>query len=154
MHTWLAHLEDSGLSRWVAQSPTVLGGISGLHIIGFTIVLGSAVLVNLRILGGLLADQPLSAVVRASSRVIAVGVFLSAVTGFLLFTNRATEAASNNVFRLKIALAVVAVAVHAALVSPLGSPERLPATARWRGAASLALWISLAVTACAYILLE
>ena len=88
-----------------------------------------------------------------AGRAIAAGLLLSVSTGVLLFAPRAVSAGHNPTFQLKMALLVAAATLQFAMVRPLArtagtSTRRLP------GAIALSLWAWLAVTACAFILLE
>jgi hypothetical protein len=81
-----------------------------------------------------------------------LGLAISVSTGLLLFAARATEVSMNGTFRLKMLLLVLAAFVHF-VVQPsvaAGAPQRVRAAS----AIGLALWLGLAVTACAFILLE
>jgi hypothetical protein len=73
-----------------------------------------------------------------------IGLAISVTTGVLLFAARATDVSANATFQLKMLLLLVAVVCHFA-VAP---------RARAGAVVSLAAWLALAVTACAFILLE
>jgi hypothetical protein len=59
-HSWVAHA--------VGESQMLTASLSSLHLIGLTLVLGSAVLSNLRVMGLLLADLPVPDVTRPAWR--------------------------------------------------------------------------------------
>ena len=77
------------------------------------------------------------------------------MTGGLLFSARAVEAAANGWFQLKMLLLVIA-AVFQFTILAAAARERPVARNLIvaSGAAGLMLWLGLAVTACAFILLE
>src|SRR5437870_4541627 len=106
-HSWLAHT--------VGESQMLTASLSAIHLIGFTMVMGSAALSNLRILGVALVELPAIEVTRPASRTLALGLLISVVTGFLLFSPRASGAAANSTFRLKLSLILVAALTHFAL---------------------------------------
>ena len=92
---------------------------------------------------------------RPAGRLIAVGLTVSAITGLLLFAGRASEIAVNGIFQTKMSLIVIAVIWHLLVHRRIAEAEvQSPQVARALGVVGLALWLGLAVTACAFILLE
>jgi len=61
------------------------GALSSVHVIGFTLVTGGALVANLNLLGVLFPGRPPIEVTRPASRGIAAGLAISALTGLLLF---------------------------------------------------------------------
>jgi hypothetical protein len=115
------------------------GLLSATHLVGMTLVGGGALIAGLRRAGLLLADQPLAAIGLTSRRLITIGVSLSIATGLLLFSARASTAAVNGTFQLKMCLVAIAVALHV--------------TRRAEAVSSL-LWYAVILAGCAFILLE
>ena len=83
-----------------------------------------------------------------------VGLAISIATGVVLFSARATEVAENGTFRLKMLLLVLAVLIHFVFQAPEAKRVDAPRRVRTASAVSLTLWLGLAATACAFILLE
>jgi hypothetical protein len=81
-----------------------------------------------------------------------LGLAISASTGALLFSARAVEVAANPTFRLKMTLLLGATAFHFAVTRRFAAGAAT--LTRAVGAVGLLLWAALAVTACAFILLE
>ena len=155
MHSLLDWIEATSVARHVADSATLTAWLSAVHVLGFTLVMGSALVANLRALGALLPRTPVRDVVTPANRAILVGLAISVVTGGLLFSARAVEAAANGTFRLKMLLLILAAAFQFTILRAVAARE--PPAARGpfaAGAAGLLLWLGLAVTACAFILLE
>ena len=151
----LSALQSSWLARAVAESQMLTASLSALHLIGFTLVMGSAMVSNLRLVGVLFADQPAAEVTRPARRALLFGVCLSAVTGSLLFMPRAASAMTNDFFRVKIALLVVALLFLVTVQSRVARrASTAPGTARVAGATGLALWFGVALAASAFILIE
>lgn len=144
----LSWIESTNLARTVGSSVGITASLSAIHVIGFTLVTSGALLANLRALGALFRASAIADVVRPANTAILMGLAISAPTGALLFAARATEVGSNGIFQLKMLLLVAAAAVHFVIHRRPG--VHVPATA----ALSLCLWLGLAVTACAFILLE
>ena len=129
--------------------------LSAIHVIGFTLVMGSALVANLRMLGVVLPQRTAAEIVAPASRVIVLGLAVSMATGALLFSARATSAAANSTFQLKMLLLLSAATFHFAVAARLvrvsGTKARVFKVVAVVG---LALWIGLALAACAFILFE
>ncbi len=148
-------LQASSLARAVGESQLATAGLSAVHLVGFTLVMGSALVSNLRLAGALLVERPASETVVPSTRVLVIGLLVSAVTGSLLFLPRAASAAANGIFQIKITLLVLALAVHVMVVCRLATrPGASIVAARVAGVVGLALWAGVAVAGCAFILVE
>jgi hypothetical protein len=151
MEAFLAVLESSALGRAVAESLLLTASLSAAHVVGFTLATGGALVANLRRLGVLLADRPVLQVTSPASRILVFGLAISIATGSLLFAGRATTAAGNGIFQVKMLLLVAAVASHFVAQR---TDTRQPHRAAAAGALGLALWTALSGAACAFILLE
>ena len=155
MQQLFASLEASGFARAVGESPSLTAGLSALHVLGFTLVMSAGMAWSLRASGLLLAAAPVASIARPASRLLVVGLAVSLLTGFALFAPRATSTAVNGVFQLKLVLlllaAITQLLFNAKALGPSGlSVGRL----RAGGVSGLVLWLSLAVTACWFILFE
>ena len=145
MDAALTWYQNSAVASAVGNSPTVTAVLSAFHALGFTFIMGGALFANLGKLGVLFPSRPVHEVAGPGSRLIALGLVLSLPTGLLLFGPRALVAAHNSTFQLKLLLIIIASAVQFGL---------LRRGTRAVGALGLALWVGLALTACAFILLE
>jgi hypothetical protein len=110
--TWL---QETPFAQWVASDPSLLAypTILTLHTAGMAIVVGTCVVMDLRLLG-IGGDVPLSALGRAP-RLVWTGFAINAATGLALFTTDAEHKAVQTVFFVKLALIFVALAVYARL---------------------------------------
>jgi hypothetical protein len=151
----LASLETSRVAVVVGQSISITAWLSALHLVGMTIVTGGIVVSALRLLGVLLADEPVAVVAAAASRGVGVGLGLSVTTGVLLFAPRASSAAANEFFQVKMLLLVAGVAFHVLWYRHVAE-QGLSTTRSQRlsGLVALLLWIGVALAGCAFILLE
>ncbi len=148
-------LESTGMARTVSGSLLLTAALSAVHLLGFTLVSGGASVVHLRLAGAMLRRTELLDVARPAGRVVALGLALSVMTGVVLFAGRASSIAANEIFQTKMLLLVIAVAWQLALHRRLARTATLsPRAARALGFVGLALWLGLAVAACAFILLE
>ena len=153
--TALAWLESTGIAQAISGSLPLTASFSAAHLLGYTLVLGGALVMHLRLVGAMLQRTAVRDVVRTAGYLIAIGLGVSVVTGSLLFAGRATSIAANGLFQTKMSVLLIAAAwqliVHHRLARSTAQPaERAGAL----GFVGLALWLGLAVTACAFILLE
>jgi len=146
-------IESTGVATSVAGSTAITSALSAVHAVGFALVIGSALVANLRGVGALLPQCALADVVRPANRAIVFGLAISVSTGLLLFAARAAEVAANGTFRLKMLLLVAAACVQLMLVRGAGEGDAVR-TARVASAAALSLWVGLALAAFAFVLLE
>jgi hypothetical protein len=149
MNELFGWIESTGLARAVAGSAVLTASLSAFHVIGFTLVTSGALVANLRTLGALFRTRPMAEVIRPTNRAILAGLAISVSTGGLLFAARANEVSSNGTFQLKMLLLAAAASFHFTVHRRLAA-----AHAPVGGALGLSLWLGLAVTACAFILLE
>ncbi|MGE3508902.1 MAG: hypothetical protein AB7N65_08460 [Vicinamibacterales bacterium] len=148
-------LEQSRLAAWVNSSKYVLGALSGAHLLGFTTVVGTALVAGLHMAGHAFAERPSAEVTRTTGRVLQLGLAVSVATGIALVSPRASGAIANWIFTLKMALLTAAVVAQLAVGrfarrADAGSPIALRAWA----AVTAALWLAVGVAGCAFILLE
>ena len=147
-------LQASSIAVAINQSRYILGGLSGAHLIGFALVMGTALIANGRLVGLIFARQPVLDVLRPARRGLVVGLTISIVTGTLLFAPRAQSALENWIFLLKMTLLVTAIVVQLAIYVSIGRLGSDRAATRVAGAVGLCLWLSVALAGCAFILLE
>lgn len=148
-------VQASSLAQTIAESRWITAVLSSTHLLGFTLLMGSAVLGHLRLAGVFLRDRPVGDVTRAASRGLFVGLTVSAATGLFLFVPRASSAAGNSTFQLKLLLLLAALVVQTlALPWVARQPAEPVGAARVTGSVGLLLWLGVAVAGCAYILFE
>lgn len=144
----------TSLARTVAASAQITAWLSAVHVIGFAVVTGSALVANLRGLGVLFPASTLGGVQRPANRAILLGLAISVATGAPLFAARAAEVAANGTFQLKMLLLVAAVVIQfTPLRENVREPGSGPAT-RLVAGVRLVFWLGLALAAFAFILLE
>ena len=143
------------LALTIKESLLLTAALSAVHVLGFTLVTGGALVSNLRLAGSLFPGRQPAEITGPASLGIAVGLVVSIGTGLLLFAPRAVAASANDTFRVKMLLLVGAAifqfAVHRRVARRAFSSRGLQ---RLTGVAGLTLWAGLALAGCAYILLE
>lgn len=105
---FLLWVENTALSRWLVESPSLLAfpGVLVLHAIGMGFAAGISVALDLRVLG--VAPQVPFATMRRFFPVLWAGFWLNAVSGVLLLVAYPTKALTNPVFYLKLVLIATA----------------------------------------------
>ena len=86
--SFLEWCQHSALSEIVRQEAWTIPAIEILHITGVILVLGSVLIVNLRLLGWILANEPSSAIAKDLSRRTRMGLILLVITGPLFYSSR------------------------------------------------------------------
>jgi hypothetical protein len=148
-------LESTALAHTVGESLWITASLSATHLIGFTLVMSAGLVWNLRAAGALLAGSPLPSIARPARRFLLTGLGISLVTGFALFAPRASYTAPSGVFQLKLTLILLAASLQLGVnTAVLRSGPPAAAWLRPSGILGLALWLSLAGTACYFILFE
>lgn len=154
--TPIAALESSSLAVAMRHDVWLYPIVEIVHISGFVVLVGSIVVLDLRLLG---LSRSLS--VGALARHVlpwSVGALMVIVpSGFLMFTAHASDFISNPAFQLKIALILTgltnAAVFHTGAFRPYANAAHdapVPAMVRAHAAASLAIWFS--VIACGRLL--
>lgn len=116
--------------------------VSAAHLAGIALLVGSAAVLNLRLLG-VWASIPLAHLTRPLVPMAATGLLLAATAGFMLFIVRAPEYAAMPLFAVKLALVAAgtlsAVAHH--LVHGRLLDRASPGALRFAGLTSILCWI-------------
>jgi hypothetical protein len=143
---WLVWLETSSLAlamrHWLWLYPIV----EIVHIVGFVVLVGAAVMFDLRLLGRS-RHLPVSEMARHLLPWARTSLILVVPSGLLMFMAHATEMAANPAFRLKLAC-LVAAGLNAGLfhggvfrsVQQWNHHTRTPVAARLAAIVSLTLW--------------
>jgi hypothetical protein len=105
---WLSWIERSALGVALREHPWFYPGVEICHILGFVVLVGAAVIFDLRLLGlsRAISVQALAQHVLPWAR---GGLALAAMTGVLLFISDATTIAYNPAFQLKLVVIVLAI---------------------------------------------
>jgi hypothetical protein len=148
---WLLWLQEGAIGQEMRQSPLLYPIVEILHIVGFALLVGAIIGLDLRLIGGArwLSAQGLA---RHLLRLAIGGFCLAAPMGLLLFVTEAASLAGNATFLTKLVL--IALAGTNAVLFHFGAGrgvaawdlQRPPPAARVAGALSMSLW--LAVLAC------
>ncbi len=124
---------------WIASHPLVYPGLEALHITGIGLLLGSLVLLDLRV-WGLGSALPVLPLARLALAVTATGFVLAAASGLLMFAANPGELLSNRLFLIKMGVLTLA-GCNAVLFHSRGGLTRLDGVARAQTALSVGLWL-------------
>jgi hypothetical protein len=142
--TWLENLPLAGHIAATWWFPF----LESLHVVSAAFVVGSILMVDLRLLGLAGRLHPVSRVTREVIPWTYCACALSVVTGAGMFMTRATHYADNRAFEIKMALLVLAginmAVFHLATARGIARWDTAASTtaaAKFAGACSLLLWI-------------
>lgn len=152
---FFAWVETTGVATTVGESMWLLASLSAVHVLGFTLTMGSALIANLRLMGMILPNRAVIDVTHPASVGIALGLAISITTGALLFSWRAMAVMANSLFQIKMLLLVAAAVLHFTLQRSVTRRRvaNVPLQ-KATGAIGLMLWLGLALAGCAFILFE
>ena len=142
---FLAWLDDTPLSHWIAETTWVYPTLETMHTVGMALLIGSLGLIDLRVLG-FKPELPLLETQRLLP-LAWLGFTLNAFSGTLLFISDSVMFYSSYTFRIKIVLIILG-GINAALlghkVFQAPAPGAVPAPptvgAKWIAGTSLVFW--------------
>lgn len=146
---WLRWLEGTAVAVAMRESAWLYPTVETLHILGFIVLVGSAAMWDLRLLG-LSRRLPVTGMARHLLPWARAGLLVAAPTGVLMFMSDATATAANPAFRLKLALIGAAILNTAVFhrwtfrsVRAWDCNVEAPIAAKLAGGLSLALWTTI-----------
>ena len=125
---------------WLASHPWAYPALEVVHITGIALLLGSLVLLDLRV-WGLAPELPLRPLARLSLKVTLAGFGLVVCSGLLMFAAQPAELVANRAFLLKLGLVHLA-GLNAAWFHGRDSLGRCDGLARAQTVLSTGLWIA------------
>jgi hypothetical protein len=140
-------LESTRIGLAIAESRYAFAVIEGVHLIGLSVSVGLIFITDLRLMGLLFRNVPVSDVLRHLRPYILLGFAGVFVSGGLLFWAEASTVMASPAFPAKMVFIALAGlnAAYFEFVTAKKAPVRenhatLPSSVRYAGAASLALW--------------
>lgn len=100
-------IQQSELAQLLRQSLWLYPVVNALHILGFALLLGTAITLDLRLLG-MWSKTPLEGLVLILRPVMMAGLVLAVFFGVLLFINSAADYLNSSLFMTKMLLISVA----------------------------------------------
>lgn len=128
---------------WIASHPWLYPALEVAHIVGIALLLGSLVLVELRV-WGLGAALPIPALAKLGLTTSLAGFGLAGASGLTMFISQPADLLANRMFVIKMVLLMFA-GLNAAGFHSRGGLERLDRIARVQTLLSLGLWLAVII---------
>jgi hypothetical protein len=128
------------IARWEWVFPVV----EAIHICGFTLLVGTVVILDLRLLGISLRSQPVSRLAKELAPWIWTGILIQLTTGPYLFSGDPREYVQIAAFRNKLLFLLAALIFHFTVIRKATASAGDAAPLGWRKPAavvSLGLWL-------------
>lgn len=144
-----SRLEHTAFATAVSQSTWMFPTIETLHVLCITLVVGTIMIVDLRLLNITSRHRPVSELMRETLPWTWIAFACAVITGSMLFSSSAVKYAHNGPFEAKMVLLLLA-GLNMAFFH-LGSGRKIalwdrdamtPTGARISGALSLVIWIT------------
>jgi uncharacterized protein DUF6644 len=114
--------------------------IQSFHLFGLTLVLGSTVVFNLRLLGLGVGKLSMPSITSQLWRLMVGGLLLSVTTGILVFLPDPARYAANTAFKTKLVILFAAILFHFTVFRKVVRAGKPPRRAAMVAAVSLTLW--------------
>jgi hypothetical protein len=147
----------SAFAEWLSVTPPsmliqnvswIIPGFQSIHILAIAMVMASAVVISLRVLGLMMRDLPLATVTQRFAPWIWYSLIVLLITGLVLVVGEPGRSLTNSIFQLKMLLLLVAITFLLLLRLPMRRNEHYwdesgggtRAGAKLIAVASLAVW--------------
>jgi hypothetical protein len=137
-------LQDNSFIAIINGTAWTAAAIEIIHYFSMFILVGSMVIVDLRVLGLVARRQQAAELAGRLFPWIWISLALNFLSGFLMFAGSAIAYYRNDVFYDKIAIIVLAIAVNIFVQQKVRKWDQLPAIpqwAKWIAVVSICLWI-------------
>ncbi len=147
MDAALKWIEATALATEIRENEFLFPWVETLHVLAITLVVGSILILDLRLLGLASLDRPVARLARDILPCTWIAFGFAALTGTLLFSAKAVGYAGNFFFRGKLLLLLLAglnmIVFHALAGRDIARwSSNLPAAARIAGGLSITIWIA------------
>lgn len=145
IETFANWLYETPLSTGFRDIAWVIPTVQSVHLLAIAIVVGSALVSDLRLAGVLACDETPAVVVRRYLPWMWGALVVLLATGIIMLIAEPGRTLGNTVFWAKMALVLFAFALTLTFRKPLLDPAFALEHASWRAAVKPAAWISLLV---------
>ena len=138
-------VSETALAQWLGLSTLRIAGLLSFHLFGLTILLGTLLILNLRLLGLIQPQKPAAQLARELAPGVWIGMPLILISGGLIFMGGALSYYESSWFRLKMILLFVAIVFHFTIqraVIRAGEDRVGPLLMKVTGSIELLLWFS------------
>ena len=137
------------VSGWIRESRWIFPLIETFHILALTVLFGTVLAIDLRLMGAGLKSQPVSAIARHLGPWMRGSLAVILVSGVLLFLSEAMKCYGNDAFRFKMVALLLALGfqftVFAYVTSPAGEVRVRPIGRKAVALVSMALWLGVGI---------
>jgi hypothetical protein len=138
--------EATGIGTYGRRSAYFFPAVEVVHLLGLTLLLGTALVLNLRLLGAIMRRQSIPEIVNATAPLLWSGAGLAMGSGLLLFLAEAVKCYYNAAFWYKMGLLLSAILFQLVVHRRLRAvPSTATALVKATAAVSLLLWFGVAV---------
>jgi hypothetical protein len=146
---FIAYFENSALADNIRENDLLFPLIESVHVLSICLVVGSILVVDLRLLGFASINRPVSRVASGILPLTWTAFAMAIASGGLLFISNATKYLENGYFVAKIFL-ILAAGLNMAIFHAISARDlpkwehetALPLRARLAGGLSILLWVS------------
>jgi hypothetical protein len=143
LFNWVGH---TGIGIAMRKSTFLFPAVEVVHVLGLTLLLGSVLAVDMRLLGGGIKRQSTATVAQSISPVFWAGLALALGTGLVLFIGEPVKCFYNAAFWWKMGLLLAAVTFHLTLFRWISRSESArPVAQRSAAILSLTLWFGVGI---------
>lgn len=154
MNGFIEWCQYNAVSQFMRSAKWPYPSVEVLHIAGLILVFGSMLILNLRIFGRILRQEPVPQVAAGLSAITFTGIAAQFITGPVLFMTSAMKFAESTPFKLKLLFLAVALTYHFGAHRRFALDPETPAqTLRVSATASMLSWISVVLVGFAIELL-
>jgi hypothetical protein len=150
LHDFCSWLEHTSMSQTIQTVSWIVPAVQTVHILAIAAVMGSVLMINLRLMGVVGRDQPLPRFSKRFLPVIRWTLPVLLATGIIMIIGEPARSLENAIFQLKMCLLIAAIIVTFGYQIPLGkNPSFWQMTKVRRGVSlviallSLALWVGI-----------
>ena len=138
-------LYDTPISTGLREISWIIPTVQSIHILAISVVVGSALVSDLRLAGVIATDEKPGTIVRRYLPWMWVALVILLLTGVVMLLAEPGRTLNNLVFWTKMALVLAAFALTLFFRRPLLDPAFQIDHARWASMVKPAAWLSLAV---------
>jgi hypothetical protein len=139
---WLA---QSAAGQFMQKSTWAFAVVEMVHLLGLAILGGTILLVDLRLLGWIFREQPVSRLARGVFPMVLGSLLVLLGSGVLLLSEEAMKCYFSEAFRFKMLLLAIVVTFHFTIHRRVVRGEGSARGTKLAAAVSLALWLGVGV---------
>jgi hypothetical protein len=145
LHDFSGALYTTPISTWIRETAGVIPTTQSIHILAIAVVVGSALVTDLRLAGVLAIDETPQTVVRRYLPWMWAAIAVLLATGATLVVAEPNRVLANSLFWIKMVLVVLAFVLTLLFRYPYLHPQFQHEHPRWAGLAKPMAWVSLLV---------